>query len=222
MVKAERLFSEVFRNSGREGYWYVGISGFNYYGRDQPPGGRALGSILDRFPLLQERWAGGVMDSPVNVWALKRSLLLLDGKIVEESCPSGFPPVDGVWVSGMKVARFLCYEIGIKQPRRWPGEQSIPSHDELLADLMEVPSESSKNMQDSITAPKSPNVSASGLAGVGQGSALPPVTKAKDNARTCFYCTHRRAKRTSMFSGKAWCELENDGFPKTCDQFERV
>lgn len=132
---SKKIFSKIFRHSARNGYWYVGVSGYDYYGRDHSPGGIALGKVLDRYPLLQERWTGGISDSPANVWSLSRKLTLLDGEIVEKSCPSSFPPINGVWVSGINVARFLCYEMGIKQPRRWPDEDEIPSHDELLSKL---------------------------------------------------------------------------------------
>ena len=41
----------------------------------------------------------------------------------------------GAWVWGRKAFRYLCYELGLRQRRRFPGELSIPSHADLETEL---------------------------------------------------------------------------------------
>ncbi len=41
----------------------------------------------------------------------------------------------GAWVYGVKVLRFLCYELNLTQPRRMSGEAVIPSHNELRREI---------------------------------------------------------------------------------------
>jgi len=42
----------------------------------------------------------------------------------------------GAWVYGIRVLRFLCYELYLSQPRLMTGEPGIPSHEELLQEII--------------------------------------------------------------------------------------
>jgi hypothetical protein len=41
----------------------------------------------------------------------------------------------GCQVEGRKCVRFLCYELGLEQPRKWRGEKSVPTRESLLAEI---------------------------------------------------------------------------------------
>lgn len=41
----------------------------------------------------------------------------------------------GRQVMGRKCVRFLCYELGLDQPRKWRGEESVPTRESLLAEI---------------------------------------------------------------------------------------
>lgn len=43
--------------------------------------------------------------------------------------------IHGAWVYGIKVLRFLCYELNLTQPKAMPGESVIPGHDELRREI---------------------------------------------------------------------------------------
>ena len=39
------------------------------------------------------------------------------------------------WVRGHKCIRFLCYELGLDQPKKWRGEKSVTTRESLLAEI---------------------------------------------------------------------------------------
>ena len=211
-------FSDVFRRSGRTKGWRVGPSDFDPYSNHNLPGGPLLGPVIQRYALLCGRWVTRFTDSPANPLHLVRKLDLLDGSITEEMSPR-FPPINGVWVNGENACRFLCYELGIKQPRRWSGELLIPTHEQLVA--LALRSGSSRASQ------------------AGQGSKVSPVIEkvARTTSRQILVCTnqvanpglprergcpdcrHYRKARTGVTTGKVWCELAMKDFPQVCGEF---
>jgi hypothetical protein len=65
--------------------------------------------------------------------SVDRTFEFLDGGFHSDFGNSVIP--HGAWVWGRKAIRFLCYELNIKQRRRWDGEDKIMSHGELLQEI---------------------------------------------------------------------------------------
>ena len=72
--------------------------------------------------------------SPVNATAINRTFPFLDGGLISRE-GNYFCGLKGTWIIGIRAVRFACYEIGVKQPRRFRGEAKVPSHQELLAHI---------------------------------------------------------------------------------------
>lgn len=73
-------------------------------------------------------------DSPVNAIATIRTFPFLDGGLISRE-GNYFVGLKGTWIIGIRAVRFVCYEVGIHQPRRFRGEKEIPSFRELFAQI---------------------------------------------------------------------------------------
>lgn len=80
----------------------------------------------------KETVSGGSPGGNVDCTAL--DFAFLDGGVFSRGgCYLG--GVHGAWVYGIKVLRFLCYELNLTQPRRMPGESALPGRDALRREL---------------------------------------------------------------------------------------
>ena len=80
-----------------------------------------------RLPSEEMEWA-----TPVNPTQIIRNFPFLDGGVVSRG-GNYFVGSKGTWVTGQQAFRFVCYELGLRQPRRFKGETEIATHEALLA-----------------------------------------------------------------------------------------
>jgi hypothetical protein len=59
---------------------------------------------------------------------------LLDGGVFSRG-GCYFGGLHGAWIYGVRVLRFLCYELNLTQPKVTTGETGIPSHEELRQEI---------------------------------------------------------------------------------------
>ena len=102
-----------------------------YYGGKYPTNWKRLLQACRRMELPYEETES---DSPVNAVAIYRTFPFLDGGFISRE-GNYFHGLKGAWVLGRKALRFVCYEIGVKQPRRFPDESVVPEYRHLLAEL---------------------------------------------------------------------------------------
>jgi hypothetical protein len=59
---------------------------------------------------------------------------LLDGGVFSRG-GCYFGGLHGAWIYGIRVLHFFCYELDLSQPPVIPGENAIPSHEELRLEI---------------------------------------------------------------------------------------
>ncbi len=75
-------------------------------------------------------------DSPGGVAATYRRYAFIDGGFVSKE-GNYFYGSKGSWVIGRKALRYICYELSLTQPRRFPDEQKIPTHIDLKDEIFD-------------------------------------------------------------------------------------
>jgi hypothetical protein len=92
----------------------------------------ALFSLCDSFAVKKEHF---FTESPINPRCEERRSLFLDGG-VEKLDGDYFFGRKGTWISGRRALRFILFELGWPyQLRRHKGEHTIPTQQELTAEL---------------------------------------------------------------------------------------
>lgn len=61
---------------------------------------------------------------------------LLDGKLYHNSADCGFSGSPTLTLSGNRALRLVCCRLGVKQPRQFPDEPSLPTPQELEQELL--------------------------------------------------------------------------------------
>lgn len=135
-------FSHVFSRS-QLGVTQLGVNAYfvkgsrfsflsTYYEGKYPTNWKRLLQTLRRLelPYAEEVESG----SPVNATSIHRTMSFLDGGFISRE-GNYFCGLKGAWVVGRKALRYVCYEIGVEQPRRLPGESVVPEYHQLLAEV---------------------------------------------------------------------------------------
>jgi hypothetical protein len=100
-----------------------------YYGRSKAPDDwLKLIQTCRRLELPHQEYE---TSSPANPTQIIRNFPFLDGGLMSRE-GDYFYGIKGTWILGRQALRFVCYEVGVEQPRRFKGEESIPSHQTLL------------------------------------------------------------------------------------------
>jgi hypothetical protein len=130
-------FRDVFSTSrlAPRSYFIKGtrrIFGECYYGKEEYPLNWL--KLIQACRRLELPFTEEESDSPVNATAIVRSFPFLDGGLISRE-GNYFFGLKGAWVIGHRALRFVCYEMGIEQPRRFKTEAHIPSFLELFAQI---------------------------------------------------------------------------------------
>lgn len=98
----------------------------------------ALLEICQRYGMVRTSFSTG---SPANASTYEDYAAFLDGGLMSKA-GSYLAGLHGAWIVGRTALRFLCFELGLAQPR-WPTASApAPSHDELIrAILVQVATE---------------------------------------------------------------------------------
>jgi hypothetical protein len=152
-------WTDVFAKSSRgSDVWYVKGSREIHEGLGiGPPGAEerwdCIVSICEELGLASRSWGfGGPGGGGSSGGSEFRGL---DG-VVSSEASEAFYGAKGAWVSGRKLLRLLCYEMGLSQPARNEQERKagvIPTHEELLSELAhQLKTERDTSESDSIDA----------------------------------------------------------------------
>jgi hypothetical protein len=141
----------------RKDLFFLGSSGFYcsglYLRCDELPEWREIDLFLRAVGIRKRCFESS---SPGNATKYSVFFDFLDGGFETHAGDYFFGP-KGAYVVGIKALRFLCFGLGLTQPRRFKGEVSVPSRKDLEGEIRE-------QQKDALTERK--------LA----GEALPPTT----------------------------------------------
>ncbi len=129
-------WTDVFSRSnlGPKIYFVIGsrsLFPFTYYNDPKSEDALNWEKVLKSIRRLELPSEESHSSSPVNADAIYCDYVFLDGGFVSRE-GNYFCGLKGAWIIGRKALRFVCYEMGLDQPRRWKGERSIPEYRQLV------------------------------------------------------------------------------------------